>query len=44
MIYELRIYRFHPGRKPTFLRHFKGPHLYGEVRRHFCHGLGERGT
>ena len=23
MIYELRIYRFHPGRKPTFLRYFK---------------------
>jgi len=23
MIYELRIYRLHPGRKPTFLRHFK---------------------
>ena len=23
MIYELRIYRFHPGLKPTFLRYFK---------------------
>ena len=23
MIYELRIYRFHPGRKPTFLKYFK---------------------